>query len=168
MSNKQKYISVIRAKIAELQKAEDAISGLPDKVFDDIFGSSITNMVNDVNKPLIANSVTSQVKNTATAIRLKASDEEYGKNKKTVLNALKSFGRPLTKSELVNFFEQNGYTDPSQIVTNAIVALKDDNKIKGYKPHGLRFRGLLWTLKEWWDNGELKAEYNKLSPSLTE
>ena len=167
MSNKQKYISIIRAKIAELQKAEDAISGLSDKVFDDVFGTSITNMVNEVNKPLIAVPFKSEISNNATA-RLKATDNEYGKNKKTVVDALHSFQRPLKKSEIVDFFEQNGYIDPTQIVTNAIVALKADNKIKGYKPHGVKFRGLLWTLKKWWENGELKAEYDKLPPSLIE
>ena len=166
MSNKQKYIEVIDGKIAQLRKAKEGILAIPESIFDDIVETVFSDLVKDIEKPITINKPLPNSNYAATTII--TSDNGYGRNKQTVIEALLDFNRPVKKSELVRYFESKGYVDPTQVITNAIVALKNDGKIKGYKPNGVRFKGLLWTLKKWWENGELKPEYNKLPPSLEE
>lgn len=154
MSNKQKYIQVIDGKITQLQKAKDGIIAIPDNVFDDIFETVFADLLKEVERPLILQEPIKYAPPPSSVVI----PDGHGKNKRTLIAALKSFNRPAQKSEIVKFFEDNGYTDATTIVTNSIVQLKDDGKIIGHK-HGLKFKGLLWSLREWWENGELKPEY---------
>lgn len=166
MSNKQKYIAVIDGKIAQLQKAKDGIVAIPDNVFDDIFETVFSDLIKEVEKPFSLSKndtppVHPIIKDNAT------SNNDYGKNKRTLIAAIRHHNRPTQKSELVKFFEENGYSNASRVVTNAIVQLQEGGKIIGHK-HGLKFKGLLWSLREWWENGELKSEYAKFPETLTE
>lgn len=163
MSNKQKYIAVIDGKIAQLQKAKDGIVAIPDNVFDDIFETVFSDLIKEVEKPL---SLTKNDTVPPSIHKTTTNNTDYGKNKRTLIAAIRHHNRPTQKSELVKYFEDNGYSNASRVVTNAIVQLQDGGKIIGSK-HGLKFKGLLWSLREWWEDGELKSEYAKFPETLS-
>ena len=96
----------------------------------------------------------------------------YGSNRKIVLEIIRTEGKAMLKSAIVQKFEEiTGLKDQNGVVTTAISSLNFSHVLIGYKPEGAKFRGLYWTLKTWWVNDKLAEEhkpapYNPISKYL--
>ena len=95
----------------------------------------------------------------------------YGISKKLLLTIFKENGKPLHKGEILEIFADRAGKSTKDVyntVTNGLSTLNEDRYIIGYKPVGMKFKGKLWGLKEWFNNGQIKPEYNPFPEGINE
>lgn len=87
---------------------------------------------------------------------------DYGRNKRVVVEILNKNGKAMLKGDIVKMFEQiTGEKDATSIVTNAMAALSSiDKAIVGFKLKGVRVRGNYWALATWMDGEDIKDQYS--------
>jgi len=152
MNAKQIFIQRMEEHIQAMQDALERNKSVPDSLFE--------------NLPSISPQAAFNTANVAP----KPKREEYGKNKKVVLEIFGEAKKALKKMDVATkFSEKTGRTmsDSVRTVTNALSSLHDEHLIRGYKPAGLKFKGQYWTLPEWWDNDVIKLEYEPYGRRLS-
>ena len=94
---------------------------------------------------------------------------EYGVSKQLLLSIIRNNGKSIQKGDVIEIFAERSGKSTIEItntVTNGLSSLKDEGLIIGYKPAGLKFKGLFWSLKEWWKDDKILQQYEPYSEKL--
>jgi hypothetical protein len=155
MTKKEAYLKAISTKTTQLQALYGLVLTIPDSLFDEL---------HQVAFPVADNPIPVTI--TVPTEPKANSENDWGKNKRLVIEILKANNKPMLKSDIIiQYQNRTGIQDATNIITNALAALRDDLKVKGYKPDGLKFRGFLWTLVSWWkDDKTILREYAITKP----
>ena len=142
MTKKEAFLNSISEQINILQQAYNYNKALPDYIFETL---------QDISLPAsIERNIT---KEEPVKVNEESGSLEYGENKRLVLKILNDKNKAMLKAEILKKFTEE-VVMPEKLalnaVTNALAALNRDHEVKGYKPAGLKFKGLFWTLENWW------------------
>lgn len=151
MTKKESFLKSILDQISMLQKAYDYNNALPDYIFENL-------------QPIGLPSHISGSTDEPIKVKEEGGGLEYGENKRLILKILAENGKAMLKSQIVHkFLDEVVMPEKMALnaVTNALSSLTIDKEIKGYKPAGLKFKGLFWTLSEWWIT-DLKSDKERL------
>ena len=137
MTNKEKFLNSLQAKIKAYQDAYDYNKNLPDDLFDSLGGSG-------------GISITAQ-KPRNGAKKAKANGGEYGANINSVRKIIEQAGTDgIGRQAIVEVFPGAGAIGEKKvysIVTNSLSSLNKGDEIEKFKPKGKKMRGYYWRTK---------------------
>lgn len=183
MTAKEQFLQKILLEIQKLQRAYDLNKDLPDYMFEStpvIISKPIDRV--SANVAPLNGPPGSQIAKYLDKVRVEMADYElqkklgksvdttqYGATKKLLLDILRERGKSMQKIEISEeFAERSGKTvaELANSITNGLAGLKEEGLVRGYKPAGLKFKGLFWALSEWFEGDKIKLEHEPYSGKL--
>jgi hypothetical protein len=144
-------INALQRMISNLQSGYEAAKRMPDSVFESM-GTQMNG--NPVDSP-------KEVRNFIHDTEDAALDDTFGNRRKIVAQIIADNGRAMSKSEIIKELKRR---EPNiefveSVVRNSLSALRSRKVVRHHKPPGVRMKGGLWSIADWWDGDRLPVHY---------
>lgn len=188
MTSKEIFLSRIQQQIKSLQDTYNYNKDLPDSMFENLtpqisappqkpgtLGDALVKIANSI-QPFKPNpalqaineslKMAASLNNSTYSINDMRDSEEtksdYGRNRKLIMRILMDEKKAMLKWDITKRFSEivdKPIGDVTNVVTNALAGLTTDKAVRGYKPKGLKFKGLFWGLPSWFDGDNILPDF---------